>query len=384
MQLPESVVTPREDALRWIRAEVLQRPALAIVLGSFLLSRLLLLLPTCAVALARRESPLGVWNEWDTHWYLGIAAHGYNWEIRGHPAVAFFPLYPLLLHFGMRLGLPGMVAGLLVSNAAFVGALFYLYTLLEAEWGHAVAGRAIWLVALFPTAFFTFAPYSEALFLLCAAGALYHARNGHPLATGAWAMAAILTRSTGIILLPAIIAALGVRNVHAWLRAVVLPVAGLILYLFYLQGDHLQPGALFHAQRAWHRAFTLPWTGFLDSEDWIVHHWWQHVPWAAENISQDMVTVLFLAITVLAWRFLHRDAALYCAAFWLLVLSTPEWMDGYYAPFSSMDRFILTLFPLAGWAAWHLHGHRFRVVLAVSTILMIGAASLHLAGGWVG
>ncbi|MBV7699120.1 hypothetical protein [Streptomyces sp. TRM70350] len=38
--------------------------------------------------------------EWDTEWYLGIAAHGYTTELgTRHDAnnLAFFPLYPLLL-----------------------------------------------------------------------------------------------------------------------------------------------------------------------------------------------------------------------------------------------------------------------------------------------
>ena len=61
-----------------------------------------------------------------------------------------------------------------------------------------------------------------------------------------------------------------------------------------------------------------------------------------------------------------------------------EWRDGYFAPFSSVDRFVLTLFPLAGWLASRLAPRPFALWIAVSSALMVGAAAVHLSGGWVG
>jgi hypothetical protein len=49
-----------------------------------------------------------------------------------------------------------------------------------------------------------------------------------------------------------------------------------------------------------------------------------------------------------------------------------------------MDRFVLALFPLAGWAAARLSGHHYRLLLAASGALMLGSAAVHLVGGWVG
>src|SRR5436190_6659379 len=101
---------------------------------------------------------------WDAHWYLAIAHDGY--DASGRDA-AFFPGYPLLTRLvdaGTPLGTVG--AALLVSNVAFLGSLIVVYGLTWREYSEIVARRAVALIALFPTAFFFLAPYSESLFLL--------------------------------------------------------------------------------------------------------------------------------------------------------------------------------------------------------------------------
>ena len=54
---------------------------------------------------------------------------------------------------------------------------------------------------------------------------------------------------------------------------------------------------------------------------------------------QLSVAVVFLALTVLAWRSMDRPSRIYSAGFWIVVLLSPEWLDHYYAPLSSMDRY---------------------------------------------
>jgi len=286
----------------------------------------------------------------------------------------------------MSLGISGILAGLVISNVAFAGALFYVYRLVAAELGEVSAHHAVWLVALFPTAFFTFAPYTEALFLLCAAGALYHARQGQARTAGFWVAAAVLTRPTGIILLPATLVLLGPRRLQSWLQGLGPSVCAVAGYLLYLVSQHLPLTMLLGSQHGWHRTVTYPWTGFTASIAWLFHHdaATSNPGMAAENIAEVGVTLLFLLLTVLAWRHVARAVALYCAGFWVLVLTTPEWTGQYFAPFSSMDRFILALFPLAGWAATRIPEHRFRLVLGTSAALMLGSAAFHLSGGWVG
>lgn len=65
--------------------------------------------------------------------------------------------------------LPGVstsVAGLIIANAAALGAFGLLRALVEREESAAVARRSLLYLAVFPTAFFLLAAYAESLFLL--------------------------------------------------------------------------------------------------------------------------------------------------------------------------------------------------------------------------
>src|SRR5258708_24977755 len=72
-----------------------------------------------------------LWYRWDTGWYMGIGHLGYA----SKEGVAFFPLWPLLIHAGGEL-LGGTypfsyyLAGLLLANLCFFFALVLFYCLL--------------------------------------------------------------------------------------------------------------------------------------------------------------------------------------------------------------------------------------------------------------
>ena len=95
--------------------------------------------------------------------------------------------------------------GLIVANVACIALFAYLYALVEREWGEALARRTVVYLAIFPTAFFLLAAYSESLFLLCAVAAIYHARSGQSchwqwVVACLWAFWAPLARLPGIVL----------------------------------------------------------------------------------------------------------------------------------------------------------------------------------------
>jgi hypothetical protein len=104
---------------------------------------------------------LAVWGRWDAEHYIGIATSGYSGT-----EPAFFPLYPLLLWVAGGLTGNHLLAGLLISNAASLLGLLFLYKLVEHEFNRQVAHRAIFYVSIFPTAIFFSAVYTESL-LLC-------------------------------------------------------------------------------------------------------------------------------------------------------------------------------------------------------------------------
>ena len=73
---------------------------------------------------------------WDTFYYYTIASDGYHWDpsVFRHYNVVFFPLYPLLMRWGgAALGGHPLLAGLILSVAAFAGALLLLYRLAVLE-----------------------------------------------------------------------------------------------------------------------------------------------------------------------------------------------------------------------------------------------------------
>ncbi|MDQ3956552.1 MAG: hypothetical protein M3285_13490 [Actinomycetota bacterium] len=142
-------------------------------------------------------------ERWDALWFMRIAEDGYT-EDDG--SAAFFPAYPMAVRaVSTVMGGHPLPAALLISNAAFLGALILLYLLSRFEFNEQTARRAVLYASVFPTAFFFIAPYSESLFLLLALGSILSARLGKWPAAGLLGALAAATRSIGIVLLPALL-----------------------------------------------------------------------------------------------------------------------------------------------------------------------------------
>jgi len=181
---------------------------------------------------------LDAFGRWDAHWYLDLAARGY--ELRGplssvQSNVAFFPLYPwavgavhALLPSAWRDEGSLYLCVIAVSNAAALLGLWLLWRLAREVTGEDdVASRTVLYAILFPTGFILSAPYPEALFLLLSVGVLVAVPLG-------W-----LAFTQG-----------GPRNRGA-LPASALPGLGLALHAGQLWRITGNPLALFHAQSAW-------------------------------------------------------------------------------------------------------------------------------------
>ena len=158
---------------------------LAVVLPAWLAARAIVALAwLVATEVASAERPGGTTVAldqgllaWDGAWYRDIATVGYG----GLPdeALRFFPLYPLVgrlvaAPFGGGAG----VALVVVANvlAIAVGVLVHRTVLAERD-DPPLAGRAVALTMLFPSAFVLVWAYSEALFLVGAVGAILAARR---------------------------------------------------------------------------------------------------------------------------------------------------------------------------------------------------------------
>jgi hypothetical protein len=148
---------------------------------------------------------LDVWLRWDSAWYLGIARNGY--EFFGNAgSVAFFPVYPLAIRsIGGLLG-DVTLGAWIVSNVATLGAFLVLYKLVQEMGGdRGTAARSTLYLAVYPTAFFLIAVYTESTFLFLAVSAFYCAHRRIWPGAALFAMLASATRIVGVVLLGMIV-----------------------------------------------------------------------------------------------------------------------------------------------------------------------------------
>ncbi|HVF08755.1 MAG TPA: mannosyltransferase family protein [Actinomycetota bacterium] len=271
--------------------------------------------------------------------FLAIATHGYRPD---DGSAAFFPVYPALINAADRLPALGPLgAALLVSNAAFAGALILLHGLTRLEGFSTQAARlTVILVAIFPTGFFFLAPYSEGPFLLASVAAFWFARRDRwGLAALAGALAAA-TRSIGVVL----VIALGVEAVMRS-RADGKPLAPRLASAAaviagparYLAGWHVRFGnalAPWTAQQSWQREVRPPWQTIGDAftAAWRYGGYW----------LVDVVVVAVVVAAVAAG--LRRLRASY-STYAVMSLAVPLVYAWPTRPLLSMPRFVVVIFP---------------------------------------
>ncbi|MCL5265381.1 MAG: glycosyltransferase family 39 protein [Chloroflexi bacterium] len=308
------------------------------------------------------ETFLAPWQHWDGLWYLKIAAQGYDyWD----HSLAFFPFYPLVVRIvGSLLHGNYLMAAVVVSVASYLVALVYLYKLARQEFDEGIARRSIIYLAIFPTAFFFMAVYTESLFLALTVAAFYYARRKRWVLVGILGMVASLTRSTGLLLvIPLLVEYLqqrqfNLREVRADILSILVVPAGTALYVVYNLLSFGRPTAFLEAQDHWERALAVPWQALLDS--WALATTDPFVPLVTPNDGSILYQVLYLsnqpsghvynlvffalgfALMLIALKTLRPVYGLYA----LLSLALPLFDPSGMAPLLSMPRFVLVVFPL--------------------------------------
>lgn len=284
-------------------------------------------------------------QRWDAGWFLRIAEHGY----RGEPgAPAFYPLYPFLLRAGGDiLGghpvLAGFVLGLVLTLLVFV----LLHALARCRVGEREARLAVAYLAVFPTAFFLQALYSEALFLVLALAAFLVAEHSRFALAGVFAGGAMLTRPLGIAVLAGLIffARRAPARAGAFARLCTAPLI-FAAYPIALMAQGRRPLAFLSAESHWrdtsstgvvhgtYNSLLLAWHGAGDlasGYDYV----------ALLNITALIALVGFAFLSVLAWRRLGASYGVYCLVSLVMPVAAPA--DPW--PLASMQRFVLALFP---------------------------------------
>ena len=339
-------------------------------------------MPGNLVAHESAAVPLEIWARWDSEWYLLIARHGYhagdglrNYSVgyQAEDAAGFFPLYPALVGGLQRLGLPAVLAGVLLSNAALLLALTLLYLLCLAEWDESAAANSVWVLLGFPFSLFLSAVYSESLALALILASFLLARHKRWGALAVCGFLCALTRPTALLAAPAL--AFEVRERQGgWRGAAALlgfP-AGLAAFSTYCAVEFGDPLIWAERQQRWRGYVSGPWQAFLrflESKPQL------H---GAHNSILELITaLLFLAALVPVLRRTPRSWGTYALLCVLVPLSSTLW---------SFGRLSLVAFPVFAWLGAWARRDALRLTAYLGITLPLGGflMALFACGWWAG
>ncbi len=303
----------------------------------------------------------------DAGWYSGIALDGYSFEgsFRRQENIAFFPAFPLLMRaVGYPIGAfgPGMPrdrrtvrllwGGVFLSLAAFAWACAYLWRLARDLVGEAHATNAVALLAAYPFSLFFSAPYTESLFLLGSAAAVYHFRRDEWIKAGAWGLLVGLTRPNGCFLSVVLVALIAERLwrertvpftvsrafIFRSLASAAMPGLGMLAYSVYV---HRLTGSFFGWARMHEAAWGRAYEGLAPlgrAYGWITDEGLLHV---VEGVPFDVLNSLGLIFAlILVWPVLRRVGP--ALALFILINVVPPMLAG---GVLSLGRLSSTLFP---------------------------------------
>jgi len=325
------------------------------------------------------ELSLGVWQRFDTLWYLRIAAQGYA---PNDGSTVYFPLYPLLIRLlGKVLFDNYLIAALVISSLAYAGVLFCLYKLTEAQFGKASARRSTAYLAIFPTAFFFLAAYTESLFLFFTLAAFLCACRKRWWLAGFLGFLSCLTRLQGVVLIAPLLY-MYLRDRAFRLSRLDARIVGLILIplgtILYLGCQYLVLGAtpLVDAyQTHLYAQFVWPWDNVLATLQKILSPEGTFI-----NVLNLAMTGIFLAMAVLCFRRLPAEYGIYMAFAILVLMLRRTTLQ----PLVSMSRYVLVLFPaFMLWGHWGKNPRIQRLIIYPSVALLLYLSGQFAIWGWV-
>ncbi|MEW6567017.1 MAG: hypothetical protein AB1449_02395 [Chloroflexota bacterium] len=320
---------------------------------------------------------LSVWLRWDAIHQLNLAIHSYSIAVPGDSV--FFPLYAGLTRLvALFLGGKYLEAGLLVSTLSAAAAFALLILLGERLFGPGSGRWAAISLAVFPTAVFLMAPFTESLFIALTLGALVSAYRSRWLLAAACALLASLTRGPGLMLsVP-----LAIIGYYQWISsarprrlwhgtsliaASAAPLVGGLSFLAWRSQAGFPP--MTETLRLYTgTAFVDPLTGLVAGFDQ-----WLHVRDLPTTL--DLLAAIFILAlaTLMALRPRWRQPELLAYMLVMAVLLLGRKTEG--APsLKSLARYVLGLFPafavVGDWLASARPLTRFLVVTASSSALI--------------
>lgn len=329
---------------------------------------------------------LNPWTYFDSLHYIRIAQHGYTPQ-----TATFFPFYPLLLSLAGSNEIALALWGIVLSNACFLVALWLLYRLTLLDYDETTARRAVWLLAFFPTSVFFSAVYTESWFLCWLLAAFLCARHQKWVWAGACGLVAALTRNSGFLVCAALLL--------DWNRARVNAASGapptatnsnstrwapmfLLLPLLGFAGVQAVFAARFNglngiaSQKGYFRQLDWPWLPI-----------WRDLSGILTGRALDLVTLLNVGLTLLAFVLVWRHAKQQRASYALLiigVLAMHLTLGRIIPPYTiGAARYLMTTFPFVQLLALEsrvLNQSRLRLMCGAFIGILICAVMGYLFG----
>jgi len=337
--------------------------------------------------------PVQIYNDFDSGWFLTIAAHGYFPATdRSALTPAFLPGYPLASRFTadlLGLGTPtradyfaalGLIS---LLGSAIAAILLGQLTSEVASSDAAVAAVAVLLAG--PYSVFLMASYSESLFLALGLGAWIGARHHHWGLAGALAAAATVVRINGLFL-DAGLAVMLVQHCRttdtkpraAHTAALTFAPLALLGYFAWLHQRTGSWGTWFTAQRqGWGRTTVWPTTAFINSIHRIVN---TNGAVRYQSILEVVFAAGFITATAVLARRQDWAAASYVGLTAASLLTSHHYL--------SVPRAMLTCFPIAILVAEVMTARRRAPMTWLATLAGLGLlaanATTFLTGQWTG
>ena len=282
--------------------------------------------------------PVAIWQRFDVNWYLVIAQQGYGF-VSGD--VHFPPLFPAMIRLLTVIFQNDFVSALLLSQFALYLLVKLLYDLFT-EWKtEEIARRALIFLLIFPTSFFFFSAYTEAIFMSFAILCLESIRKGRWHWVGFWIFCAILVRLQGIALLLPL--AWGIlqtrfRNIRYidLLFAGLSPAIGLSVYLL-IRAKGGDASVIPLTEANLHARIAPPWENVRYSLQYILDGSAGYI-----DFLNLVIFVFFSVLLVVHWKKFPIEYALFSAA--SMIVLAMRLVDT--QPLNSMIRYVLTIFPI--------------------------------------
>jgi Gpi18-like mannosyltransferase len=328
------------------------------------------------------------WANFDGVHYLMLAQHGYK-SIFSGITQAFFPLFPLLIrHFDSLIN-NYLYTGLILSNLSFLLALLVFKRFLLK-----IGVRPLYPVLfllLFPTSFYFGAVYTESLFLLLSfSGLLFLEKKNFFLAALFFGLSSAARVAGIFLIIPFLMAYFkaypekDIRNIKSKVKFLVyglVCVSGFLFYSAYLWKEFSDPFYFASVQSSFGAS--------RQTDKIILLHQvvWRYLKMLATvNIKSLLYfTVVqefafsILALALIAWGYFKTSLEKSYLHYSFLTFILPTLTGN----FSSMPRYVLTLFPIFIILA-KIKSKKLKIgILFFSSLLLIINTALFLRGYWV-